>query len=70
LQTGTQKVNHIWFGSIAFNHDDVPVAVLQDQWGNPELVVVVYLRYAGYGKEAAPLAAQMIHKWRQIKRNI
>lgn len=50
---------HIWFGSIAFEpgarHD------------KPELVVVVYLRYGDGGKEAAPLASQIIAKWRQIK---
>jgi len=32
----------------------------------PELVVVVYLKYGDYGKEAAPLAAQVIKKWREI----
>jgi len=54
-----QMYKHIWFGSIAF---DSP------RWENPELVVVVYLRYGDGGKEAAPLAAQMIHKWREIKK--
>jgi len=29
--------------------------------------VVVYLRYGGYGKQAAPIAAQMVKKWRQIQ---
>jgi cell division protein FtsI/penicillin-binding protein 2 len=31
-------------------------------------VIIVYLRYGGYGKEAAPIAAQMVQKWREIKR--
>jgi cell division protein FtsI/penicillin-binding protein 2 len=29
--------------------------------------VVVYLKYGHFGKEAAPVAAQMIRKWREIK---
>lgn len=49
---------HIWFGSISFK---------QGLWEHPELVVVVYLRYGDRGGEAAPLAAQMIHKWREIQ---
>ena len=35
---------------------------------DPELIVVVFLRYADAGKEAAPLAAQMISKWREIQK--
>ena len=35
---------------------------------NPELVVVVYLRYGGGGKDAAPLAAQVITKYRELNR--
>lgn len=54
-----QLYNYLWFGAISFEGDS--------QWDRPELVVVVYLRYGGGGKEAAPLAAQMIHKWREIK---
>jgi cell division protein FtsI/penicillin-binding protein 2 len=52
---------HIWFSAIAFEEN---AKVL---WESPELVVVVYLRYGDIGREAAPLAAQMIHKWREIK---
>jgi len=52
---------HIWFGSIAFEESGKTL------WESPELVVVVYLRYGDGGREAAPLAAQMIHKWREIK---
>lgn len=55
----------IWFGAISFdrkisqNFDSISP--------EPELVVVVYLRFGDYGKEAAPLAAQIIKKWREIK---
>jgi cell division protein FtsI/penicillin-binding protein 2 len=54
-----QVYKHIWFGSIAF---------ADAKRTDPELVVVVFLRYGDAGKEAAPLAAQMIHKWREIKK--
>ena len=53
---------HIWFGSIGFSAD-------APQFEDPEIVVVVYLRYGDGGKEAAPLASQMIAKWREIKKN-
>ena len=50
----------IWFGALSFKEgDDYRVDM-------PELVVVVYLKYGDYGKEAAPLAAQVIKKWREI----
>jgi len=54
----SELYKYIWYGAISFNdliHED------------PELVVVVFLRFGDYGKEAAPLATQMIHKWREIK---
>jgi cell division protein FtsI/penicillin-binding protein 2 len=49
--------NHIWFGGIA----------LDETTKEPELVVVVYLRFGDAGKEAAPFAAQIVKKWRQIQ---
>lgn len=54
-----QIYKHIWFGSIAFPS--------KSKWENPELVVIVFLRFGSAGKEAAPLAARMIHKWREIR---
>ncbi len=55
-----EMIKHIWFGSIAFQSDA--------DWDNPEIVVVVYLRHGDAGREAAPLAAQVISKWREIKK--
>ena len=46
---------HIWFGAISLTEKR-----------SPELVIVVHLRFGDGGKEAAPLAAQVIHKWREI----
>lgn len=70
LRDGTNIYTHVWFGSIAFegkNDKNKAVLLLKDDFGHPELIVVVYLRYGGYGKEAAPLAAQIVKKWREIK---
>lgn len=56
---------HIWFGGASFKpkeSDD-----FDELFKEPELVVVVYLRYGDYGKEAIPLAAEIIKKWREIK---
>ena len=54
---GTNLYNHVWFGGISYQNNE------------PELVVVVYLRFGGYGKEAAPVAAQMVKKWRELIKN-
>ncbi len=52
---------HIGFGAISFDPKGAA------SWETPELVVVVYLRFGDAGKEAAPIAAQLIAKWREIK---
>jgi cell division protein FtsI/penicillin-binding protein 2 len=58
--------NHIWFAGIAFSEDEDSKV---DEWGDPELVVVVFLRFSqAGGKEAAPLAAQIVQKWREIQK--
>lgn len=55
-----ERCSHIWFGGIAFASEE-------KKWTRPELVVVVFLRHGTFGKEAAPLAAQLVTKWREIK---
>lgn len=53
--------NHIWFGGVVFSPED------EKRWEDPELVVVVYLRYSGAGgKEAAPLGVEVAKKWKEI----
>jgi cell division protein FtsI/penicillin-binding protein 2 len=68
---GTNIYTHVWFGGIAYDSNVVDEKhhrfIFQDTAGKPELVVVVYLRYGGYGKEAAPIAAQVAKKWKEIK---
>lgn len=66
--TGTQTYNHIWFAGVSFNREETPEGFLvRDRFGNPELVVLVYLRFGGTGKEVAPIAAQVLAKWREIQ---
>lgn len=71
LEHGTNLYNHVWFGGISFSGKSSSESAHQftfhDPYGNPELVVVVYLRFGAFGKESAPLAAQIVKKWRDIK---
>jgi hypothetical protein len=61
-----QIYKHVWFGAISFLPD--PTQPAKTNWERPDLVVIVLLRYGDAGKEAAPLAAQMIKKWREIQK--
>lgn len=61
LFSKAEKYNHIWFGGISFEKEEI------GKWENPELVVVVYLRFGDTGREAAPLAAEIVHKYRELK---
>lgn len=64
---GVNKYNHLWFGGISFEENKGSV-LFQNQLGKPELVVIIYLRYGGYGRDTVPLAAQIVEKWRDIKK--
>lgn len=63
LYEGINTYKHVWFGGIIFEDE-----VEQSQWKKPELVVIVYLRYGDFGREAAPLVASVAKKWREIKK--
>lgn len=55
-------IDHVWFSGVSFK-DDAQSA----KWKEPELVVVVMLRFGERGgREPAFLAMQMIKKWRDI----
>lgn len=73
LHHGLHKSTHIWFGAISFDHSlstQTPdIMVAKDHYGTPELVVIVYLRYGMHGKDGGPLAAQIVKKWREIKKS-
>jgi cell division protein FtsI/penicillin-binding protein 2 len=58
--------NHTWFGGIFFPESVSNRHPFETQ--DAELVVVVFLRYGTFGKDAAPLAASVAHEWKQIQR--
>ncbi len=70
-ERGAHIYNHVWAGAIAFSPSEADnqksMMVFTDPYGDPELVVVVYLRFGGYGKHALPVAAQIVEKWREIR---
>lgn len=57
--TGSLKVKHIWFGGIFYEKGNL---------SKPELVVVVYLRFGEWGRDAAPIAVKIAEKWLEIKK--
>lgn len=69
LTHGSNLYTHIWFGSIAFTgaQENYKQFIYRDAKGYPELVVIVYLRFGHFGRDAVPLSAQIIKKWREIK---
>ena len=63
----------IWFGGISFSNgeqilSDAPFDLPKHEMGEPELVVISYLRYGDSGAEAAPLVTSIIDKWREVKK--
>jgi len=58
-----EMYKYTWFGAISF----APEAGNKVNYNCPELVIVVFSRYGEAGKEGAPIAAQLIHKWREIQ---
>ena len=70
LGQGRDMHNHCWYSGISFEKQNTDTFLFHDQFDNPELVVVVLLRYGSYGKEAAPLAGLVAKKWQTIKRKV
>jgi cell division protein FtsI/penicillin-binding protein 2 len=55
--------NHIWFGGLVFPEGTTYADA------EPEIAIAVYLRFSqSGGKEAAPLAALVAKKWREIQK--
>jgi cell division protein FtsI/penicillin-binding protein 2 len=59
-----QMYKHGWFGAIHLKEELKNSTAYR--YATPDLIVVVFLRYTDAGKEAAPLAAQVIQKWKKI----
>ncbi|MFZ4099769.1 MAG: penicillin-binding transpeptidase domain-containing protein [Chlamydiia bacterium] len=61
-EQGVQMVTHVSFATIIY-----PSEAAAESFKSPELVVVVSLRFAHGGREAAPLAAQVAEYWRSLR---
>ena len=55
------RCQDIWFGGVSFYPEE------KGKEREAELCVVVYLKFGDYGKEAAPLAGEIVSKWREIQ---
>ena len=53
------QYKHIWFSGISFS---------DTHYKKPELIITIYLRFADGGKEAIPLATQIMQKYRELKK--
>jgi cell division protein FtsI/penicillin-binding protein 2 len=71
LNTQGNLYNHVSFSGVVMqpNNDALKATpyLIRNANGTPELVIIVYLRYGGYGKDATPIAAQIAQRWRSIK---
>ncbi len=63
-ESGAKIHNHIWFGGLSLQPTSESP---RPESMEPELAIAVYLRFSeSGGKEAAPLAAEIAKKWREI----
>ncbi|HEX2579757.1 MAG TPA: penicillin-binding transpeptidase domain-containing protein, partial [Rhabdochlamydiaceae bacterium] len=53
--------DNVWFAAISYQDEDKKV------YENPELVIVVFLRFRQSGREGGTIAAQVVKKWREIQ---
>lgn len=58
-QYGNMKLKHVWFAAVGFQDPQLEI---------PEIVVIVYLRFGEFGRDAAPMAIRMIEKWESIQK--
>lgn len=64
--SNAQNYKNIWFGAIAFETPKDNISKKQI-WEKPELVVIVELNFGTTGKDAAPLAFEMVQKYKELK---
>lgn len=65
---GVNIYNHIWFGAICYAEEEELTSSPPSSIREPDLVVAVYLRYGGYGRDAVPLAAAVYDRWCEIRK--
>ncbi len=63
-ETPAHMRTHIWFATIAYPKNKILSA---HPFEDPELIVVVLSKYGRAGRENAPMATQIIKKWREIQ---
>jgi cell division protein FtsI/penicillin-binding protein 2 len=54
--------DHIWFAAISYPKSHL----LESNYDDPELVVVVFLRFRQSGRDGGTIAAQVIKEWRKL----
>ncbi len=64
-ESRAENRTHGWFVAVSFKTPKDPMHGSVN-WDDPELVVVVYLRHGNWGREGAPIAGQIIDKWRSL----
>ncbi len=57
-ETPADLEKHVWYGALSF-HDEASE--------DPEIVVVIYLRFGAAGSQGAPMATRIIERWREIQ---
>ncbi len=55
---------HVWMAAISYKKSPF---VSEKTYEDPELVVIVYLRFRQSGREGGTIAAQVIKKWRELQ---
>jgi len=53
--------DNVWFAAISYPDE------AKNRYENPELVVVVFLRFRQSGREGGTIAAQVVKKWRELQ---
>jgi cell division protein FtsI/penicillin-binding protein 2 len=64
-ETPAEMEQNIWFAAISYPPE---LRLSKERFDHPELVVVVFLRFGEAGKDAAPIAAQIVRRWREIQK--
>jgi cell division protein FtsI/penicillin-binding protein 2 len=55
---------HVWMAAISYKKSQL---ISQKTYDDPELVVIVFLRFRQSGREGGTIAAQVIKKWRELQ---
>jgi cell division protein FtsI/penicillin-binding protein 2 len=62
--SGADMKHHVWFAAVSYPKHHLLSAQIPD---DPELVVVVFLRFRQAGREGGTIAGQVVNRWREIQ---